>query len=211
MYSRTKLVAFFLTVVLAADVFALAITSKPVLIAFAKRADDHPYSYQVATDAGAGGVVYSLATAPRGMTISTTGLISWVPSQRQAYDNAVTVKVAVGATEATQSFNVFVLGITRACRDALRVKNQAWVAKYTPGTSGTERPNYHMLMYIGDSQSMATNWGSAILSACTWNDATFPHYPRFWGSYQSSEPVCQEVTNGNNGQSAMRSSGHSQE
>jgi hypothetical protein len=66
-------------------------------------------------------------------------------------------------------------------------------------------------MYIGDSQSMATNWGSAILGACTWNDAAFPHYPRFWGSYQSSEPVCQEVTNGNNGQSVMRSSGHSQE
>lgn len=193
------------------DAFALAITSKPNLVAFAKRATDHPYVYQVSTDASGSATTYSMVTAPKGMVISTTGRITWVPSHWQTYDNPVTVRARVGETEATQTFNVFVLGLTRAARDALKAKNQAWVAKYSAATTGTERPNYHMLMYIGDSQSMSTQWGSAILSASTWHDGTFPHNPRFWGSYQSNEPVCQEVTNGNNGQSAMRSSGHGEE
>ena len=196
---------------LAATAYPLEITSKPVLIAFAKRAADHPYAYQVATDAGAAAVTYSLEKAPSGMTISSTGKINWVPLQSQAYDNAVKVKAVSGTSEASQSFNVFVLGITKASRDALKLKNQAWVANYKAETPGAERPNYHMIMYIGDSQSMASNWGSAILGASTWYDADFPHYPRFWGSYRSSEPVCQQVSNGNEGQSAMRSSGHSQE
>ncbi|MEO7779951.1 MAG: SGNH/GDSL hydrolase family protein, partial [Fibrobacteria bacterium] len=184
---------------------------KPALVAFAKRATDHPYAYQVATDAGGTAVAYSLEKAPAGMAISSAGKISWVPLQSQAYDNAVTVKAVSGSSEARQSFNVFVLGLTKAARDALKAKNQAWIARYKAATPGTERPNYHMIMYIGDSQSMASSWGSAILGASTWNDGTFPHYPRFWGNYSSNEPVCQQVSNGNDGQSAMRSSGHAEE
>lgn len=206
-----KACALFLAFTFATKIHSLEITSKPILIAFAKRATDHPYAYQVTTDAGATPVTYSLETAPQGMAISPTGKISWVPSQSQAYDNAVTVKAVAGSSEASQSFNVFVVGLTKAARDALKLKNQAWITKYQAVTTGTERPNYHMLMYIGDSQSMATNWGSAILGASTWHDGTFPHYPRFWGSYRSSESVCQQVSNGNDAQSAMRSSGHAQE
>jgi hypothetical protein len=211
MNAGSRIIALSLLAATASDVFSLSITSKPVLIAFAKRAADHPYTYQVTTDAAAGSVTYGLETAPHGMTISPAGRITWEPGQSQAYDQPVSVKARADGAEAIQSFKVFVLGITKAGRDALRLKNQAWVAGYRAATTGTERPNYHMLMYIGDSQSMATNWGSAILGASTWHDGTFPHYPRFWGAYSSSEAVCQEVANGNNGQSAMRSSGHSRE
>jgi hypothetical protein len=211
MKSAAKLLCLLLAAAFATKAHSLAITSKPVLIAFAKRATDHPYAYQVTTDAGTGTVAYALAKAPAGMTISATGKISWVPMHSQAYDNAVTVKATAGSSETEQSFNVFVLGITQAARDALKPKNRAWIAKYQAMTPGTERPNYHMIMYIGDSQSMSSNWGSAILGASTWHDATFPHYPRFWGSYRSSEDVCEELSNGNDAQSAMRSSGHSEE
>lgn len=211
MQSATRILRLFLPILFATKAYSLAITSKPVLIAFAKRATDHPYAYQVTTDAGDETVVYSLENPPEGMSISTAGKISWVPLHSQAYDNPVTVKAAVGDDEATQSFKVFVLGITKAARNALKPKNQAWVASYHAITPGTERPNYHMIMYIGDSQSMSSHWGSAILGASTWHDETFPHYPRFWGSYRGNESVCQELSNGNDAQSAMRSSGHSRE
>ncbi len=206
-----KIFTFVLALTFVAQVYSLEVTSKPVLIAFAKRATDHPYAYQVTTDAGTAAVTYSLDKAPQGMAISSTGKITWVPLQSQAYDNAVTVKAVSGASEATQSFNVFVVGLTKAARDALKLKNQAWITKYQAVTTGTERPNYHMIMFIGDSQSMSTNWGTAILGASTWHDATFPHFPRFWGSYRSSDSVCQQLSNGNAGQSAMRTSGHSEE
>ncbi len=71
------------------------------------------YSYQVvATDPNAGTTLtYSLTTAPAGMTISATGLISWTPTAAQVGPQAVTVRVQdQGGLFATQSFTVTVAG-----------------------------------------------------------------------------------------------------
>jgi hypothetical protein len=73
MNAGSRIIALSLLAATASDVFSLSITSKPVLIAFAKRAADHPYTYQVTTDAAAGSVTYGLETAPHGMTISPAG------------------------------------------------------------------------------------------------------------------------------------------
>jgi hypothetical protein len=69
------------------------------------------YTYQVtATDADGGTLVYSLPTAPAGMTINaSSGLVSWTPGQGQNGANAVSVRVTdPTARSATQSFTVTV-------------------------------------------------------------------------------------------------------
>ena len=68
------------------------------------------YSYQVtATDVNGGPFTFGLNVAPAGMTISATGLISWIPATGQAGTNAVTVRVTDNtALSTTQSFSVTV-------------------------------------------------------------------------------------------------------
>ncbi len=52
------------------------------------------YEYQiVASDPEGSGLTYSLAMAPAGMSVSATGLITWVPTTAQEGRNAVTVVV----------------------------------------------------------------------------------------------------------------------
>lgn len=72
---------------------------------------DRQYTYQVeAVDADNDQLVYSLLTAPQGMQISATGLITWNPGISQVGAHNVVVKVADphGAFE-TQSFTVNVI------------------------------------------------------------------------------------------------------
>jgi len=76
------------------------ITSEPVLAA----AEGQPYTYQVVADGAV--TAFSLATAPAGMTISPSGLISWTPPYHAA--GARTVKVTVAtATPDCQAEQIF--------------------------------------------------------------------------------------------------------
>jgi subtilisin family serine protease len=70
------------------------------------------YAYQmVATSSGGGPLVYSLQSAPSGMSIAaSTGMISWVPAHAQIGANAVLASVADASARATlQSFAVTVV------------------------------------------------------------------------------------------------------
>jgi RHS repeat-associated protein len=86
------------------------ITSTPVTTAAVGQA----YSYDVeATDPDAGDtLIYSLTTAPTGMTInSSTGLIVWTPAANQTGPQDVVVQVSDGKTNGavTQSFTITVI------------------------------------------------------------------------------------------------------
>ena len=68
------------------------------------------YNYDVeATDPNGDTLTYSLTTSPTGMTInSTTGVISWTPTESQIGENEVSVKVSDGSRSTTQSFTITV-------------------------------------------------------------------------------------------------------
>jgi hypothetical protein len=68
------------------------------------------YTYDVeATDPNEDTLTYSLTTSPTGMTInSTTGVITWTPTEDQVGENEVVVEVSDGSKSTTQSFTVTV-------------------------------------------------------------------------------------------------------
>jgi hypothetical protein len=94
-----------------------AITSTPITTAVQGVA----YAYQVvATDPNPGDVLtYALDASPTGMTISSTGLVEWTPTNAQAITNGGASDVAVRATDpgglsATQAFTVTVANVNDA-------------------------------------------------------------------------------------------------
>ena len=68
------------------------------------------YTYDVeATDPNKDTLTYSLTVSPTGMTInSTTGAISWTPTEVQIGENEVVVEVSDESRSATQSFTITV-------------------------------------------------------------------------------------------------------
>ncbi|MBA7554437.1 hypothetical protein ES705_47058 [subsurface metagenome] len=68
------------------------------------------YTYDVeATDPNEDTLTYSLTTSPTGMTInSTTGVITWTPTESQVGENEVVVEVSDESKSTTQSFTVTV-------------------------------------------------------------------------------------------------------
>ena len=69
------------------------------------------YTYEiVATDPDAADVLtYSLAEKPTGMTINTsTGAVSWTPTEAQAGDHQVTIEVSDGKVSVFQTFTITV-------------------------------------------------------------------------------------------------------
>ncbi|MEW5936609.1 MAG: putative Ig domain-containing protein, partial [Candidatus Thermoplasmatota archaeon] len=87
--------------------YSPVITSTPVTTAI----EDSPYIYDVdATDQDGDTLTFSLTTFPTGMTInSTTGIITWTPTNDQVGDNTVVVLVSDGnGGTATQSFTITV-------------------------------------------------------------------------------------------------------
>jgi hypothetical protein len=68
------------------------------------------YTYDVeATDPNEDTLTYSLTISPTGMTInSTTGVITWTPTEGQVGENGVVVEVSDGSKSATQSFTITV-------------------------------------------------------------------------------------------------------
>jgi len=83
---------------------APVIQSSPPLSA--KLGDD--YSYQVeAIDDNDADLNYSLLLSPEGMTIdSSTGLLTWTPTEDQIGENEVIIKVSDGWSAVTQDFSV---------------------------------------------------------------------------------------------------------
>lgn len=84
-----------------------AITSSPVR----NGTEARPYAYQVsAVDFDAGTTFgYSLETAPAGMTISASGLVSWTPDSSQLGAKPVRVAVSDGTLTTKQDFTVTVV------------------------------------------------------------------------------------------------------
>ena len=68
------------------------------------------YSYNVlATDPNGDNLTYSLLAFPNGMTInSSTGLITWIPTESQVREYEVEVEVSDGELSVTQTFAVTV-------------------------------------------------------------------------------------------------------
>jgi len=68
------------------------------------------YTYDVeATDPNEDTLTYSMTISPTGMTInSTTGVITWTPTEGQVGENEVVVEVSDGSKSTTQSFTVTV-------------------------------------------------------------------------------------------------------
>ena len=68
------------------------------------------YTYDVeATDPNEDTLTYSLTISPTGMTInSTTGVITWTPTEGQVGENEVVVEVSDGSKSTTQSFTIIV-------------------------------------------------------------------------------------------------------
>jgi hypothetical protein len=68
------------------------------------------YTYDVeATDPNEDTLTYSLTISPTGMTInSTTGVITWTPTEGQVGENEVVVEVSDESKSATQSFTITV-------------------------------------------------------------------------------------------------------
>ncbi|HZV81563.1 MAG TPA: putative Ig domain-containing protein, partial [Geobacteraceae bacterium] len=79
------------------DYHPLAITSSPNTSAV----NGAPYAYQLTvTNIDNYPLIYSLTAAPAGMTVSSSGAITWVPSSSQSGDTQVTVQVSDGSSAA---------------------------------------------------------------------------------------------------------------
>ena len=65
------------------------------------------YSYSViASEPGGGTLAYSLATAPIGMTISPSGVVTWIPTAEQLGIVPVSIVVSKGSLIAIQDFTI---------------------------------------------------------------------------------------------------------
>ncbi|SNB46427.1 DUF2341 domain-containing protein [Geobacter sp. DSM 9736] len=69
--------------------------------------ENHPLSYQIsAADPDGDEVIYSLTSAPSGMTISPSGFISWTPGSSDIGPHEIIVKVTDGNLDDSGSFSV---------------------------------------------------------------------------------------------------------
>ena len=103
----------------------VANTNRPPVItssAPVTASEGKPYSYTVtATDADGDVLAYSLVTAPEGMTInSSTGVIAWTPTYRQAGSYNITVQVSDGASFAVQTYSLTVADVKKRSKDRRR-------------------------------------------------------------------------------------------
>ncbi|MCU7940189.1 MAG: hypothetical protein KZQ64_05475 [gamma proteobacterium symbiont of Bathyaustriella thionipta] len=184
-------------IIVTPPLYAVQITSEPNLVALAARPFDHPYEYQVLIK-DAKNPIYRFDEAPQGMTISSSGLIKWVPDHSQTFKNSVSIRVTDGLDEVTQTFTVFVNGINQAQQDHILALNTQFNLDHT-----NEHINQNLMIYIGDSQSYQHLWGNSLFSG----SMTEPHHhPRMWGyPHLSNHDICDDVLNeGNLSQSWLR-------
>ncbi|MEM4267956.1 MAG: putative Ig domain-containing protein [Candidatus Woesearchaeota archaeon] len=106
------------------------------------------YTYDVsAIDADGDTLVYSLTSAPSGMSIDTsTGIISWTPTDSQTGANTVTLRVSDGALSVEQSFSItvrvfrlVVLDISASCEPQNCDDDDLSEAEAMDGNAGTIR------------------------------------------------------------------------
>ena len=77
----------------------------------------------VASDKDAGDVlVYSLTKAPAGMAISSTGLLTWMPTSEQTGSHLVTLTVSDGKDNVTVTFTINVKGDSSKPADSIRME-----------------------------------------------------------------------------------------
>jgi len=159
--------SFTITVALGVVNTAPAITSTPITVAAAGTA----YSYQiVVSDTPGDTFTFTLLTAPAGMTISATGLISWTPTDVQGGLNSVTVQaIDQGGLAATQSFSVTVA--IAPSFDTLAVR----LAEFRTGrlqwrVTGTAAPSVNQTVTIAfdDGAAAGTVIGTANVVAGVW-------------------------------------------
>ena len=170
-------------------VLSAAITSEPPINAYAQRSD-HPYEYAPVSDQSSPN--WQLLEGPTGMVIdAATGRLGWHPTMEQSYRN--TVSISDG--DATQTFEVFVLGLNSATQAFCKALNDAFNA----AGSGEyyEYVNQQLVMHLGDSQSMAQQFGmNQAMSLHTSNSGA--HNPRIYGfyiGYNDSTWVCSRGVN----------------
>lgn len=102
-------------------------------------AEGFAYSYQIAAnDADGDPLTYTLTTAPAGMTVSSTGLVTWTPAAMQLGSNAVTLVVSDGSLTAIQSYTVTVTA------------NRAPSIQSIPVTTGSEGTAYSYAVVATD-------------------------------------------------------------
>ncbi len=122
--------------------------------------EDIEYTYQLSVsdvdDPNNGAdLSFSLTNAPTGMTVSTTGLISWTPTEGVLTSNTVTVTVADGgedsAAPATETFTITVTPV-----------NDAPLITSTAPTAVVELNSYSYLVTVTDPDD--ANDGSGALN-----------------------------------------------
>lgn len=85
--------------------------SAPVITSVAPTAAvvGQAYSYQAnASDADGDPITWSLLTAPSGMTVNTTGLVSWTPTSGQVGSHAVSLNATDGTANVQQNWSITV-------------------------------------------------------------------------------------------------------
>jgi len=136
------------------------------------------YTYDVeATDPNEDTLTYSLTVSPTGMTInSTTGVISWTPTESQIGENEVVVEVSDGSRSTIQEFTIIidetlltsieVLPTTMSIVAGSSKTITSVTAHYDNGTSAGIALT--VCTYVSSSTSVTvTNGVITVLSSCS--------------------------------------------
>lgn len=109
------------------------------------------YSYQAtATDANGDSLSWALITAPAGMTVSATGLVSWTPGSSQIGSHNVQLDVSDGQVSTSQNWTINVT--------AAGGGNQPPVITSTAPTTATEAQLYSYQAVASDPNGDTLTW-----------------------------------------------------
>jgi RHS repeat-associated protein len=125
------------------------------------------YSYQVqASDPDGDALSYALATAPAGMTISATGLITWTPDAQGAFSVELSVTDGEGGN-ATQSYTVTVSPATVTVPDVVGLTQSEAEAAITAAslTVGTVTQAASDIVPAGNVVSQDPAAGTSVAQA----------------------------------------------
>jgi WD40 repeat protein len=85
----------------------LVVTSPSALHARAGKT----FSHQIEALSKAGGIRYTVAQGPDGLTVSPTGMLAWRPPKRQASDEIVTAVLTVSDSSGTERFHTLTIRV----------------------------------------------------------------------------------------------------
>ncbi|MFC3150850.1 putative Ig domain-containing protein [Litoribrevibacter euphylliae] len=135
------------------EIFTVSVTAvndSPSITSTAGTAamEDQQYSYQLTVsdpdDSNNGtDLTFSLSNEPAGMTVSSTGLVTWTPTEGVSTSGAVTVTVQDGGENgATSDSEIFTVSVTSV--------NDSPVISSTAGTSASEDVEYSYQVDVTD-------------------------------------------------------------